>query len=186
MAETKHFDATVTTFNLGATWFFKSLICAIAQGTGSGQRIGDKIFVKSIRVMIMMVSTPANLLKTGGLCKAILYHNRQTNGVQIAATTVYNNDDIMGLRNLQKTPTCSILKQHQGPMLVTSIDATGNSTGPPMCVNLVCYPKKVITYSDNTGLIADVVKDDYGFAVVGTTANMATVAVRFQVTYTDA
>lgn len=161
---------------------------SINQGTDASSRIGNRIFVKKIEVMIMM--TPGTSMPAGGTqCRAVMYHNKECNGTLIASTDLWDYDQLMTTRLQARLAKASVLKDHSKSMIVTGTDSTGviKAVGPTCMAHFIVYPKKTINYVGNTtaGAITDLLKDDYGFGYCALNATSVSIAVALKVSFTD-
>lgn len=184
--ELKHKEFDIPGFAVGINWALDSVLETIQQGTASNERIGDRIYVKSIQVSFYMQCIPATFDKAGAICKVLLYHNKQAAGNLIQATTMFTGDDFWAHRNLTRMPAVSIPSLRSSSMFVTSIDAAGNAFSPPSVITLRIAPRKVIEYTGTTGTVADLLRDDYGYGVVCNTPTSMAVTIRGTITYYDA
>lgn len=99
--ELKHFTTSVAIAALvNQTAQYSSLII-IPQGDDQGERIGDKITLKSISYKLQ-IGIAAN--ETGGAaCRFMLIYDRRPNGAQATAAEVLNTARTYGLMNLNNT-----------------------------------------------------------------------------------
>lgn len=180
----KNYDSNFTPATVN--WQINSFLPTIVQGTDSNTRIGDKIFLKQINIAFTMKPV-ATLPLSGSQCRFILYHNKQCNGVQVAATTIFAaNGSIDSPRNIPKKHQVSLLRDQIHQMIVTASTGATNATGPTRTMRFVIYPKKRIEYTGASGAIADILKDDYGYGFMCSDLLACEVDIHFQVLFTDA
>jgi len=186
MAEKKFFDYAPTTITppINATWFLDSQVYRIATGTLATQRVGNKIFIHSIEYSFTCTCNVANIPATGGFIKFILWHDKETNGTNISATTLFNVDNILSVRNTSSQPKCSILKEMNCHM----VNTTATTAGPQHQWKWKIYPKKRVDYTNSTASISDILKDNWGFGIcqsVSQATAFATIAYSLKIIYSD-
>lgn len=185
-SETKFNDQTLTTGPSLTTWGFASPCFFIQQGTAANQRIGNKIYVKSIQFSCYMVPL-VTMTGAGVLCRFVVYHNKETVGALPTGLRIFVSDDVRSLRNTSNVPRFSILRDMTHSMVITSTNAaTVNGVGPTKLVQFTIYPKKVIDFTGTTGTIADLLKHDYGIGFCCSQAAACNVDVICKVQYSDA
>lgn len=193
MNEKKFYNSPVgSNTNTPATWTLASFFPLIQQGTTANNRIGNKIFVKGVWITMLCQGGTTMLNGTasgtaGVNTRFIVYHNKEALGTQIAATTIFDQDSISSLRNNTKSSQVSLKKDFTRTVVVTGVKSTGESvaTGPSIQEIFYIPINKRIDYSGNTGTIADILKDDYGYGMCCSAANLNSCAVTFKVLYTD-
>lgn len=180
-------------------WVFKSCFAdftlfaptypGIVQGTAKNQRIGERIRLTKIEfaIHILPASTIGTTMQNGTACRFIIYHNKQANGVLPTPAEVWNDNNIYTTRNSTFMNRLSILKDFTHQMVATGTDNTGavTASGPQLVTTMTIYPKQSITFTGSASAIANILKNDYGFAVCGDGVNCCQVYVRTQIMYTD-
>lgn len=170
------------------TWGRSSALTGISLGTGSQNRIGDRIFVKRIQFHITIVPEVNNAMGDGARCRVAVYHNKIANGALPAVLNIWDYDRIDTMRNTNKSEALSVLRDHYHQMVATSVDATSNiaSVGPQLTFEWNIYPRKRVSFQDGTANITSILQDDYGFMVCADTAACCNVLCVRKIFYTDA
>lgn len=202
MYEKKAVDEIVATnyTPVGPNWSIASVIgdtqlggagtYAIAQGTNFNQRVGDVVTLHRIDFMVRITPAIAGAGNIdGAMCRFIVYHNKQANGTRPTATQIFVTDSITSLRNHLLRDRISVLKDYTHQMVVTTQNAGAALTmGPEALVQFSIYPKTKIHYNGTSGVLNEILRNDYGFAVctdAGAGASCCTINVNAQVVYTD-
>lgn len=189
MLERKFVLVPMHSGTVGTSWAFFSALSGITQGTTASTRLGNKITLQSIRFTVFINTSPQDNVGTPALCRCVLYHNKMANGAVPSVYQVFDQDNMIANRAQTKLPQFSILRDYTHTFTPTAFDPTANkfAYGPPTKFVWTLYPKKVLDFSGNTGTIADLFKDDYGFAcsATGSTA-ICDMIVTAQVIFTDA
>lgn len=158
----------------------------ISQGSGVGNRTGNRIRLTKIEFQVTVVPQPGTVNIAGEMCRMILYHNKQANGAAITPTELFDTDAINSLRNENERPRVTILKDMLHHMQPTSsasaqtVTSTGYTT-----FKWTIYPKTVVQYSDGFAAITSVLTNDYGIGVISTRSGCCQIAVGAKVFYTD-
>jgi len=179
----------LATTNVQATWTFTSIIagCAIIQGLTKSTRVGERIRLTKIELVLSIVpSATAASMADGSCCRLIIYHNKQANGSVPTGAQMFNNDQEHGTRNITFANRLSILKDITHSMVVTG-QAAGvpQTAGPKLLTTMNFYPKTKITFGGAGGAIGDILKDDYGIGFCTDNNNCCIVTCHAQVHYTD-
>lgn len=152
------------------------------------ERIGNKIRVQKICFNITIGSNLVNFNPNGSVCKWVIYHNKQANGLLPSFDLMWGSNAINAFRNTQKDNQIAIVKQGQHNMVVTGNTSTGTITaaGPLLKdLTVTIYPNKVINYTLGTSLIADLKFDDYGFGIIADGVNCCQCTINSKVFFTD-
>lgn len=195
MAEKKYFEADIMTFAspVPATWAFASALAGIQQGTAATNRIGNKIFVHTIRFLIGM-RTPATVAATtvSEQCRCVIYHNKEAVGtLPVGVNGVFTHNGISSNRFQPLVNRYSLLRDgiHTFSPLVYNSTTNQVALGPPIQYVWTINPRKRIDFQSNSGTISDLYKDDYGVGCVTSgTGGVGTceMLVRVQVVFSDA
>jgi len=91
--EIKNLDATValTTVNTASSYVY-DLLALLAEGTGAGNRVGQKVMVRSVDVKWNLTGTPGSAVTTSTVpvfMDVFLVLDKQPNGSTAAATTIF-------------------------------------------------------------------------------------------------
>lgn len=192
MAEKKYFESTLTYNGATAnTWdgMWQSALAGISQGTGATNRIGNKIYVHSIRFNVFMKpAAPAAGGVPNPMCRCVIYHNKEAVGNLPASTpSVFAANLIESPRYVPLLNRYAILRDYTHSMFTGAVDGSGYYVvGPRMIFSWVVQPRKKIDYQSNAGTISDLYKDDYGVGCFMTNANTCTMDIRVQVIFSDA
>lgn len=194
--EEKYFEYSRAPFAITNTWQFQSAlvpndtVSGIAQGPGVNQRIGNKIFVKSIQYNFMISGIIANFDMNGVMSRVVMYKNNDPNGVLPVPAQVFNSaTDIMAQRFRPRIKLINILKDRMDNFVVTATDSAGlpKAVGPRVCFSFTLYPKKVINYQTSSGILLTDLQDiDYGFGFVASDGNGLNIEYNLCIKYTDA
>lgn len=160
------------------TWQFYSFIAGspILQGTDIVNRIGDKIKLKRIDVVVKIApySGTTGVPQAGSNCRVVIYHNKKCGGAIPTPAQMWNlsaagSSDIMATRNEAFVKRLSILKDFSHSMVVTASVTAGTDigVGPIMLAKFSIYPKASVGYGNTGGVIASMIDNDYGIAYVG-------------------
>lgn len=197
MAEDKFFTYTQVSFAIPNAWAWQSLIIpqpgaagpppgGIAQGVGVNQRIGLKIWIKSITVKICIFGV--NTMDVAGvMSRIVMYHNKKASGALPTTTDVFETQNVHSHRYIPKQNQLSLLHDRMDSFVVTSTNAGAvASVGPPVCFTLAYYPKKQLNYQTSSGLLAsDLQTDDYGLGYLASDGTALTISWQLLVRYTD-
>jgi len=185
VAENKFIDLVLAPAAMPTTWTFASVIFPIVLGQNASQRIGNKIFVKSIQFSWRMSPLAPQPNAGGCIMRMIVYHNKECRGSLITVADLFASTDIGALRSTTKQPACSILKD----ITSTGVSTGGGTTSGPQ--TLTMFSVKVNKRIDfvgstlTTGAIADLLKDDYGFGMICDVAAACNMQGNIKVIYTD-
>lgn len=177
-------------------WTFRSAIApgltnsvGIGQGTNYNQRVGDKIRLKKIVFTIRII--PADGAVGGShsdYCRVVVYRNKQANGAVVTQAQVF--DPITGLNYASMHPRNLLLKDR----ITLTRDFThqmvlvggGSGSGPEMLMEVTITPKQVINYNGTSGVISEVLKNDYGIGFISSANDCCQIIINAQVVFTDA
>jgi hypothetical protein len=162
----------------------------IAIGTDVHSRIGNKIHVN--RIVLMIRAAPTGTSMAGGsACRFLAWYYPSS----VASMTPAVNDLLMqdiapttpqytsaSLRNLAVQPRLHLLADK----LHSFTSQSGTNAGPEFVYQLVIPFKKTVVFNGTTGTYSDIVKNLFCFAFVVDSANCCTADVRCRVEYTDA
>lgn len=187
MQEKKYFDNTYAAFSPVPAWTWNSQCVGIAQGVDRMQRIGNKIFLKKIEIMVH-IDGDNTMTQDGSQVRMVCYHNRQPAGAVPVSLEVWNADVLDTLRSEVKRPQYTITRDWIHTMVVTGVDAAGAhfTTGPRKTLQYTWYINKVIHFKDSGSTITSLWKDDYGFGISSTSGSCCKMNIRTRVHYTDA
>lgn len=188
--EKKFFNKTLYSgIPANTTWLMDSAIAGLQQGTTASTRLGNK--VKLVRIEFSIAINPTSnpaMLSSGSKCRVILYHNRQTNGVQTDGATLFDANTILSLRNVPNMPKLSVLKDYVHNMSVLTVNpstAAPMSSGPPIQFKWVIHPKQVISFITNATDITAMLTHDYGIGFCADDAGCCEVSVLTKLVFCD-
>jgi len=180
MAEKKFKDTANASALMANTWTFGSFLL-MAQGTDASTRVGNKIFVKSVTVSMQM-KPQVGMPVSGCTMRFVVYHNKDSLGALPAA--VGDLWQTPGIDTLRYTPYLS--KYNLLFDQITSGVMTSATTSGPPSIKQITFPiNKLIEYKSNLGTIADLLNDDYGYAMICSDASSCNMELRWKVNYTD-
>lgn len=186
-AYTQYYGTPTTPISPGTTWSFYSALQGLQQGTTGETRIGDKIRLHSIEWTVRCTPTSA-IVGAGDQLRIVIYHNKLTNGVLISAPQVFDINELGALRAHDYKDKVTILRDKVCTCVVTAVkdsDGTTQAQGPRMLVRFKIFPKKVITYTDNTTNMTALLKDDYGIGFCTLGSDVQVGLLTAQVVFTD-
>lgn len=193
LAESKHKVQAYQSFSLplvmNATWTFNSFFTnalnanTIQIGTSSSDRIGSKIFVKSIEYRFIVKPTGGGGMDTSGgnTCRFIVFHDRQTNGALISPLTVFRADNVNTMRNQDQLKRAFVKRD----MLMTMISTSSTTVGPTYPIVGKLAVNKTFTYISNTDSIASLLTDNYGFGFIADAGLCCEIYGEYIVHFTD-
>jgi len=187
LAEKKFFDITTQSITFLNTWTtIDNFICQITQGTTASNRIGNKIFVHSIEVSLVV--TPQVAMSVAGcFCRIAFVHNKETNYVATDPLSIFNLNVVTSLRNTPNNAKYTMLRDFQHVMVPTGTDSTGvvKTVGPALFTTFKIFPKKRIDFVANTGLVADLMKDNWSLLYCADSSTGCTGTYRVKVIFSD-
>lgn len=189
MAEKKYFENTIlSSTTVGTTWMFHSALAGITQGTAAYNRIGNKIFVHSIKFMVYITPNANEVASSNIRCRCAIYHNKEAVGALPTGSAVFTSDSIFGLRYQPLLSRYTIVKDTLHTMVAGAQGNAANTyaLGPQGQFVVTVYPKKRIDFSSNAGTISDLFKDDYGMCCVSSNTTQCNMSVWVQVIFSDA
>lgn len=186
MVEKKYYNTQLYSATASTTSYqLKSCFIGLTQGNTASTRLGQKIRLHAIHFTIFVSGVAGASAAAGSICRMILYHNKDTNGVQVTGAELFNTDDVLSSRAVPYMPKVSLLKDVVFSMYSPTGVAGAGSTAPTL-FKWSIYPKKTICYSKDTAVIADILKDDYGFGFASDDAGCCTLTCNAQVIFSDA
>lgn len=188
MAEKKYKTFLVPLTAVTNAWVFTSIAGQLSQGTTASNRIGDKVFLDSIDFSFIMKPEVGMSLE-GAMCRVVLYHNKEAVGAVPASAAIFTDNNVQSQLVFANRPRFSILRDQTHSMIVTSTDpASGNviSVGPTKKFVMKVFPKKKICFNANNGSVLDLLKDDYGVAVICNELSACSLAYTATMVFRDA
>lgn len=155
----------------------------IQQGTANYNRIGSKIYVRSIEYRFIIKPTGgAGMDLTGGNnCRFIVYHNKQTNGAQVTGAQLFFDNTVTSVRNGDNLKQFSVLRD----TIMSMVPTSATTIGPAFPVVGSIRVMKMFDFGNNGGTITDLIKDDYGFAMIADKATCCEIYGSYNVHFTD-
>lgn len=176
----------------GTSWSWVSFLAAVnaaagvTQGTAKNQRIGERIRLQKIEFTVDIVMIPGGATNVdGAVCRMVVYHNKQANGSLPSTTDVFNTSDFRATRNSTFENRYSILKDFVHSMTVTDAEGATVYGGPHLFTTLTFYPKSPIDYTGSAGVIANILKNDFGVGYVADGASCCTIRLGCRLHWTD-
>lgn len=189
--ELKFYEATLANTPT-STWAFSSFLTGIQQGTALGtiplanNRIGNKIFVKYIELMVGFTPTVTAGQTSGGVCRCVVYHNNAAAGLSIAGADVFSPNTYAGLRYTPGTSRISLKRDRTHVFVPVATNAANVSAAAPIVLyKMRIRINKEIAYVSNNGTASDLIKDDYGFGCCANNGTTCTMSVNYKVVFTD-
>jgi hypothetical protein len=158
-------------------------VAGLQQGTGTSNRIGNKIFVTHIeyRFTIKPTAGAGMDLSGGNQCRFAIYHNKQCNQAPPVMTSVWAINGVNSCRNPD------LLKQYSvsADRIMSMVPTSATTIGPAFPIIGVIRVNKVIEYTSNLATIAALMKDDYGFMVISDKTPCCEIYGQWQIRFTD-
>lgn len=198
MEEKKHVQTTGTAFNALKNWQLVNICCntsaagtdsggGIAQGSTETQRMGERVTLKRIDVVINIDPILANVNQNGSLCRVLIVHDREPHLGYPANTTVLNvANDIRTLQNLTYRTRFTIVKDFVHSMVITANNVAANfGVGPAGLFKFSLFPNKIMQFSGAAGVTANIVKNCYYIMVSSDDDNCCQLSYACQLQFTD-
>jgi len=186
--ETKFNDSTFnqTTATGGANISFVGAVtgvslCLVPQATTDITRIGNKMFLKNIRIKGRVTLPTAT---TFDQVRIILYKDMQTNGAAAGVTDLLASADENSFLNMNNTGRFKVIKDKIIDLNpVIGVSSTSNT---PYVRQFKMNHKANcrIDYSSNTGAITELRSNNYAVLVISTNG-LATITGIARITFTD-
>lgn len=184
--ETKYVDIASAGTYSGTAWGYVTL-CALAQGTGATNRMGNKIFLKRIIIHMRMDCQTTSASTTGPTCRTVLYCNKEAKGALPAAVpSIFATDGITAVRSTPHLPQYDVLRDdmHNFPVYQSSgTTSVQSSRSHTIRWDVPVY--KVIDYQSNAGTISDLLKRDYGLALIASAATSCGYVLNAKLLFSD-
>lgn len=170
-------------------WEFRSLLASFGGtpnngfvvGSSNGQRIGNKVFIKSIYATVYMQSA-SGMDTNGSLGRIVVYMTKLPNGATPNTLEVFNNDSVKTPRNATFLKKYTLLKD-----LVHSVVPTSSTTsGPSFLYTLKIPVNKTLVFKDSSTDIGGLVNFDIGIGFCASENNCCALNVECVTAYTDA
>lgn len=185
---------------LTSTWKLYNLMCdwredlsaesaGIKQGSGSNERVGERIKVLSNELTIRIIPTsPVTGVSNqgGSTCRIVIFLDREPHNSMAAATQVMNTNNFLAQQNLTTKPRFQILKDFVHVMVPLTQNAGATVAAGPQFLQKFKINKKFTTnYVGTNGTTTEMLK--YGLFIMAVTDGTAccSFTVQNQVTYTD-
>lgn len=159
----------------------------IAQGTAANQRVGNRIKLQGIDMMIQVRPDTSSMNVTGSACRFVIIHDKQANSNVPAATVVFNEDKWYSNQNPIYEDRITLHNQLVHSMVFTGATSTAANTEGPMGLYRIHIPAKtVIEFNGSSGGFANVIKDNWFFAYCADATGCCLLTIETVVRYTDA
>lgn len=157
----------------------------IVQGTTASTRLGNKIKILAIDYVVNIKPNIVN--SQGSICVFMFGYDRRCNGLDPAATGIWQVDNFNEVRNPAQTSKYGVQMVKRHNMVVLSNNAGAPfSTGPNTQFTYRQKVNKTVEYTGNTGTIASLFKDNYFFGYCASDVNCCAIAVNGMIHFTDA
>lgn len=201
MEEKKHnFQITVPAVAAATGWYIGNLLCTttasvtdaagsgIVQGTANNQRIGDRIRVTKLEVIINIVPTIVAGETAGSTCRVMIVHDKEPHlGYPTSALIMDPDSDMGGMQNQVQKRRFTIMKDFVHEMVPLGTNAAAViAKGPKFLSKFTFYPNQVIEYSGNGGVTANIVKHAYYVMYAADGGSCCTVRATALAHYVDA
>jgi len=164
----------------------------IQTGTGTNQRIGNRIKVTKIEIMLHVTPQAGATMTDGSTLRVMIVKDKQAAGATPAFQSIVNAVATRvaetGLQNPDWTRRFTILKDFNHVMVVTGTNgATVVACGPPMMGKITLRPNQIVTYTTSGGAAADINGVNWYILTAATDSAgvCCTVEGRWIVHYTD-
>lgn len=174
------------------TWSFQPLLCeynaiptsatGIIQGSAVNQRIGNKIKLTGIDIVIVM--TPTNGTAYGSFCRMCIVHDKKHNsGSTLSGGNVFTRDDVWGVPNPLYSDRYTVSNDMVHQMVITT---TSPSSGPEGLYKVHLPFKTVIEYNGTPGGLNQIINHMFWLGYVTDYTPSCVIAPSITVSYTDA
>jgi len=202
MAEKKHKTmyienaTTLSTLTVGSTWQIYNLLCGwttasdvsgITLGTGPDERIGDKIQVQNIELILRIIPDVANTNKSGGsTCRVIIFYDKEPHQAKPAVSSVLTVDNIFATQNLAQNRRFTILKDFVHQMVPLTTNTTTTVAAGPLFFQKINIKRKVnVEYVAGGATTTSMNKNTIFMMIVAEAANCCVFNAVQTVSYTD-
>lgn len=170
-----------------------SFCTAVPNGSNINSRLGNRIYVHSIHVILEFVPNPLHVTNTNPYCEWAVYHNRSSNGTQTNGWMLFLENQVAQLPNPFLESYLRVLKSGSYSMEL----APTNNTTAPGAFNTSGYSNgagtvkvdipinESVVYNGTSNTIADLFLNDYGIMVATSQANSCSVKIRYAMRFTD-
>lgn len=193
MEEKKHVQSIRSPANTATTWEIQNLLCdgavtatdtggGIIQGANENQRVGERVLLKKLEVIVHINPVTANVPDNGSLCRILIVHDREPHlGYASVSNVMQTANDYRSNQNMTYRTRFIILKDFVHSMTKVS----GPGSGPPFLGKFVFYPNKIIQFSGAGGVTANIVKNAFYIMYCADDANCCAVDAYAQAHYVD-
>jgi len=172
--EIKHFDVKQVTQaidGLNKIWSVLALPCVPTQGTDFLNRIGRRIFVKSVEVMVRFtVPTPADVPASGDMLIHDFFLDKESKGAAPAASDIYDNILIPGPLAMSPLNAAQLRRFHRYSRMSHDVNVVQNGVSVNISEMSMMKFKvnKVVSFKDTTATLADVLDNSFVLCVCNT------------------
>jgi hypothetical protein len=177
---------------VGATWLFVPILCdwnatptlgdGIVQGTSANTRIGNRVKLQGIDIIVRITSIPANVGTAGSFCRMAVIHDKRSNGSGLpTGSNVFTTDNYLGVPNPVQEERYTVSQDSVHQMMLT----TSTTGGPEGLFKIHIPHKSIIEYNGTNGRLGDIVGSNYFLGFVSDDADCCLIQAQATVHYTD-
>lgn len=151
--------------SFNGTWSFTSIMAGLTQGTGVTNRVGNKIQIIAIEVLMNII--PLSVGVNGNFCRFVVFKYKDPNGSLPSMTTgplLFDANTVQSGRNVSFKDCYTVLGDMEHQMVITSQGGT-TSYGPKLFKKYRFPINASFAYNGNAGTISDCIEADYNIGV---------------------
>lgn len=159
----------------------------IGQGTGVSDRVGNKIKLQGIDLMITVNPDPSDAgMLNGSLCRFAVWHDKQCNGSLPTTSQILVTDAIYGNQNPNYEHRLVKHQEFVHSMVFTGVNSVASPASGPAGLYKIHIPAKtVIEFNGSTGGIANMVGDNWFFTMISDNDDCCKVLVEATIRFVD-
>lgn len=160
----------------------------IPQGATVGQRIGNRIKIKEIKVCLDMVPKIDAVMLNGSTVRIALVHDKKPTGNLPAFTSIFRAIGMAWLQEEPQVQRFKILKQIVHQMVVTGTDSTGaaKACGPPLQLEWTIRPNKIVSWDSASVAITNLITDNWYIIIATDAGGCCDFYANMKIKFTDA
>lgn len=192
----QHFPTVAVTTFPHLTWQIYGLLynasnVGIVQGTGASDRIGNKIKLQGIDLMVKIEPIQSGMDANGSMCRLVVIHQKKNNGAAPTQTQCFTGLGTPHLvADIQNPVYENRITFHQDivhNMVMTGTNvAPANTAGPEGLYKIHIPAKSIVEYNSSSGGEASLVSDGWYIAITSDGAACCAITTNCVVRYTDA
>lgn len=173
------------------TWLVKNLlngtaviptVTQIKQGTAAYERVGNKIKLQGIDICIRVRPNNTSMDTNGSMCRFVVVHSKNSNGVAPSLTELFVSDDINALQN----PIYEHRLTFHNDWVHSMVRTTSTDSGPEGLYKIHVPARSIIEFNGSTGADEAIIKDCWYLVSRATEDECCNVFSQCVVRYIDA